>query len=63
MTVVAAETSAGLIRWRYLPWALSAIAAMIAVILAGNIWLLDFVHVFSSLLCPKPSYRVSYIFR
>jgi uncharacterized membrane protein len=50
MTVVAAETSEGLIRWRYLPWALAAIAVMIAVIVAGNIWLLDFVHVFSSLL-------------
>lgn len=50
MTVIAAETAEGLIRWRYLPWALAAIAAMIAVIVAGNIWLLDFVHVFSSLL-------------
>jgi hypothetical protein len=50
MTVLAAETSEGLIRWRYLPWALAAIAAMVAVIVAGNIWLLDFVHVFSSLL-------------
>src|ERR1700758_5606844 len=50
MTVVAVETSEGLIRWRYLPWALAAIASMIAVIVAGNIWLLDFVHVFSSLL-------------
>jgi hypothetical protein len=50
MTVVAAETPEGLIRWRYLPWALSALVAMIAVIVAGNIWLLDFVHVFSSLL-------------
>ena len=50
MTVLSAETSEGLIRWRYLPWALAAIAAMIAVIVAGNIWLLDFVHVFSSLL-------------
>ena len=50
MAVVAAETPEGLIRWRYLPWALAALAAMIAVIVAGNIWLLDFVHVFSSLL-------------
>jgi hypothetical protein len=50
MAVIAAETSEGLIRWRYLPWALAAIAAMIAVIVAGNIWLLDFFHVFSSLL-------------
>jgi hypothetical protein len=47
----AAETPAeGLIRWRYLPWALTAIAAMIASILAGSFWLLDFIHVFSSLL-------------
>jgi hypothetical protein len=50
MTVVAAETAEGLIRWRYLPWALAALAVMIAAIVAGNIWLLDFVHVFSSLL-------------
>jgi hypothetical protein len=50
MTVVAATTPEGLIRWRYLPWALAAIAVMIAVIVAGNIWFLDFVHVFSSLL-------------
>jgi hypothetical protein len=50
MMVIAAETSKSLIRWRYLPWALAAIAAMIAVIVAGNIWLLDFFHVFSSLL-------------
>jgi len=50
MTVVAAATPEGLIRWRYLPWALAAIAVMIAVIAAGNIWFLDFVHVFSSLL-------------
>ncbi len=50
MSVIAAETAEGLIRWRYLPWALAAIVAMIAVIVAGNIWLLDFVHVFSSLL-------------
>jgi hypothetical protein len=50
MTVVATATPEGLIRWRFLPWALAALAAMIAVIVAGNIWLLDFVHVFSSLL-------------
>ena len=50
MTVAATATAEGVIRWRYLPWALSALATMIAVIVAGNIWLLDFVHVFSSLL-------------
>src|SRR5512144_2567059 len=40
----------GVVRWRYLWMALSAIASMIAVIAVGNIWLLNFVHVFSSLL-------------
>jgi hypothetical protein len=50
MTVAAIATPESLIRWRYLPWALAALAAMIAVIVAGNFWLLDFVHVMSSLL-------------
>ena len=50
MTAVAVEASESLIRWRYLPWALLAIAVMIAAIVAGNLWLLDFIHVFSSLL-------------
>ena len=40
----------GFIRWPYLAWALLAIAVMIAVIQVGNLWFLDFVHVFSSLL-------------
>jgi len=40
----------GLIRWRYLAWALLAIAVMIAAIRIGNFWFLDFMHVFSSLL-------------
>jgi len=50
MTVAAIETKEGLIRWRYLWWSLIAIAAMIGAVVVGNIWLLDFVHVFSSLL-------------
>jgi hypothetical protein len=50
MTVVAVKTAGGVIRWRYLPWALAAIALMITAILADNFWLLDYVHVFSSLL-------------
>jgi hypothetical protein len=50
MAVVAIETSGGLITWRYLWWALTAIAGMIAAIVAGNLWLLNFIHVFSSLL-------------
>jgi len=44
------ETPQGFIRWRYLGWALAAIAAMIFTILQGNLWLLDFLHIFSSLL-------------
>jgi hypothetical protein len=50
MTVATIETSEGLIAWRYLWWALTAIAVMIAAIVAGNLWLLNFIHVFSSLL-------------
>ena len=50
MTAVAVQAPESLIRWRYLPWALSAIAVMIAAIVAGNLWFLDFIHVFSSLL-------------
>jgi hypothetical protein len=50
MTAAAIEPTEGFLRWRYLWWALAAVAAMIAAVVAGNIWLLDFVHVFSSLL-------------
>jgi hypothetical protein len=50
MTVAAVKTTESFIRWRYLPWSLAAIALMIAAILADNLWLLDYVHVFSSLL-------------
>jgi hypothetical protein len=50
MTAVVLGTSEGFIRWRYVWWALTAIAAMIGTIVAGNLWLLNFVHVFSSLL-------------
>ncbi len=50
MTAAAIEPTEGFLRWRYLWWSLAAIAAMIAAIVAGNLWLLDFVHVFSSLL-------------
>ena len=49
MTVAAIATPESLIRWRYLPWALAAVAVMIAAIAAGNLWFLDFIHVFSSL--------------
>ena len=50
MTAVAVQATESLIRWRYLSWALLAIAVMIAAIVADNLWLLDFIHVFSSLL-------------
>ena len=44
------KATEGLIRWHYLPWALLAIAVMIAAIIADNLWFLDYIHVFSSLL-------------
>lgn len=50
MTVMTAESPVGFIRWHYLWWALAALALMIAAIAIGNIWFLDFMHVFSSLL-------------
>ena len=50
MTATVVEIRQGLIRWRYLYWALLSIAGMIAAIAVKNLWLLDFVHVFSSLL-------------
>jgi hypothetical protein len=50
MAIATIETSQSLITWRYLWWALTAIAVMIAAIVAGNLWLLNFIHVFSSLL-------------
>jgi hypothetical protein len=50
MTVAAVEMPSGLIRWPYLWCALAAVAAMVLVIALGNLWLLDFVHIFSSLL-------------
>jgi len=51
MTVAAAiAPPQTLIIWRYLWWALAAIAVMIAAIMASNFWLLDFIHVFTGLL-------------
>jgi len=50
MTAAATEAPQRLIRWGYLWCASAAIAVMIAAIVIGNLWFLDFVHVFSSLL-------------
>ncbi len=50
MTLAAAAAPERFIRWGYLWCALAAIAVMIAAIALGNLWFLDFVHIFSSLL-------------
>jgi len=50
MIIATTVKSESFIRWRYLSWALSAVGVMIAAIVAGNFWFLNFVHVFSSLL-------------
>jgi hypothetical protein len=50
MTAIAIESPERFIRWRYLWLALAGIAVMIAAVMIGNLWFLDFVHVFSSLL-------------
>ncbi len=50
MAVAVAEMPESLIHWRYFWWALAAIAMMIAAIVAGHLWFLNFIHVFSSLL-------------
>jgi uncharacterized membrane protein len=49
-SAAAAAPSESIVRWHYLWWALASLAAMIAAIVAGNLWLLNFIHVFSSLL-------------
>jgi hypothetical protein len=50
MTVVVSEPPEPLIRWGYLWCAVAAIVVMIGAIVVGNLWLLNFIHVFSSLL-------------
>jgi hypothetical protein len=50
-TVTVAENAPGrLIRWHYLGYCAVAIAIMIAAIVAGNLWCLNFVHVLSGVL-------------
>jgi hypothetical protein len=44
------QHSPGIIRWHYLAWSLAAIAVMIAAIVGGNLWFLNFIHIVSSLL-------------
>ena len=50
MTAGTIKTTESVIRWYYLPWALLAIAVMVAAIVVDNLWFLDYVHVFPSLL-------------
>lgn len=50
MTVAATGMPIRLFHWGYLWCALAAIVVMIAAIVIGNLWFLNFIHVFSSLL-------------
>jgi uncharacterized membrane protein len=50
MTTVTLEKPESLVRWRYLGYSLLAVAVMSVAIAAGSLWLLNFIHVFSSLL-------------
>jgi hypothetical protein len=50
MTIAATATPESLLHWRYLWYALASLAAMVAAILIGDLWLLNFFHVASSLL-------------
>ena len=50
MNVDSSETPGNLVRWNYLWYAAAALAVMVAAIAIQNLWLLNFVHVFSSLL-------------
>ncbi len=50
MTASLVEPPQSIIRWPYLWWALAAIVAMVLAVHFGNLWLLDFIHISSSLL-------------
>ena len=50
MATMALDKPESLVRWHYLGYSLAALAAMVVAITAGNLWLLNFIHVFTSLL-------------
>jgi hypothetical protein len=50
MTATTVAPAEPLIRWNYVWWSLAALALMVVAIAADNLWLLNFVHVTSSLL-------------
>ena len=49
MTTAEATSPGDLIRWRYGWYVAAALAVMIVAIVSGYLWLLNFVHVFTSL--------------
>jgi hypothetical protein len=50
MTVAVRQISDGIIRWRYLWYVLSTFVVMILAIVLGDLWFLNFIHVFAGLL-------------
>jgi hypothetical protein len=50
MTAAAASAPESIVRWDYLWYAIAALAAMVAAIAIGDLWLLNFMHVAASLL-------------
>ena len=50
MTATTVAPAEPLIRWNYVWWSLAALILMVVAIVADNLWLLNFVHVTSSLL-------------
>lgn len=48
--VTTPDAQPGLIRWRYLWYVAAALIVLVAAILAGNIWFLNWVHVMSGVL-------------
>jgi hypothetical protein len=50
MTATTVAPAEPLIRWNYVWWSLAALVLMVVAIVADNLWLLNFVHVTSSLL-------------
>ena len=50
MIGVGNERPGSIIRWHYLWYVAAALAMMVAAIVIQNLWLLNYIHVFSSLL-------------
>src|ERR1041385_1652663 len=50
MTTTASAAFKSIIIWRYVWYAIAALAVMVGAIIAGNLWFLNFIHVSVSLL-------------